>query len=74
MRTLKIRRHAIVWLGTIILALFMTTAPACAQSTTGSIYGTAADSSGTLIPGAAVTAVQLETNETHAIVSNASGN
>jgi len=52
----------------------MTAVPACAQSTTGSIYGTVTDSSGAVIPNAAVTVVQLETNETHATVSNASGN
>jgi hypothetical protein len=57
------------------LALVVWLAPTGnAQSTTGSIYGTVADSSGAVIPQAAVTVVEVQTNETHATASNESGN
>lgn len=58
----------------VILSLgFFLADHAFAQTVTGSIYGTVADPSGAIIPGAAVTATNVGTNEAHTTKSNASG-
>lgn len=46
---------------------------AFAQTVTGSIYGTVADPSGAIIPGATVTATNVGTNEVHTTKSNGAG-
>jgi hypothetical protein len=51
----------------------MNAAIADAQAVYGSLVGNVSDSSGGAIPGATVTATQVETNLTREVVTNASG-
>ncbi|MEO6829601.1 MAG: carboxypeptidase regulatory-like domain-containing protein, partial [Acidobacteriaceae bacterium] len=46
---------------------------AAAQAVTGSIYGTVADPSGAVVPGATITVTNVGTNEVHTTKSNGAG-
>jgi len=56
-----------------VLSLLIS-APAFAQSTAGSIYGIVTDASGGVIPQAAITVINVQTNETHTAKSDGAGN
>lgn len=60
-------------MSTIAILIPFSAVPALTQTTTGSIYGTIADSSGAMIPGAAITATNLDTNGTVSVKSNSIG-
>ncbi len=62
------------WICALVVFGWLTSSLSGAQSTTGSIYGTVADSTGAVIPGATVTVVETGTNETHSTTSDGSGN
>jgi hypothetical protein len=51
----------------------MASAPAHAQTTTGSMYGTVADSTGAVVPRVIVTVTNVQTNEVHTTTSNGLG-
>lgn len=53
--------------------LFLLTMPASAQLPTGTILGVVKDSSGAVVPGAAVTIQSIETNQTRKAVTDSSG-
>jgi hypothetical protein len=57
----------------IALVLFMITAPVNAQVTTAGIFGTVADRSGAVVPGADVTVINAETNLARSAKSEADG-
>jgi hypothetical protein len=67
-RVSRLRSH--VWSLTILLAGIH---PLAAQEFRGSITGQVSDSSGALIPGASITAVEHSTNQTYAAKTNAAG-
>ena len=67
-------RRWIGWICALVVFGWLTSSLSGAQSTTGSIYGTVADSTGAVIPGATVTVVETGTNETHSTTSDGSGN
>ncbi len=56
-----------------ILQVFVLTGAATAQQLYGSLVGNVTDSTGAALPGATVTATQLETNLTREVVTNATG-
>lgn len=58
--------------GLFLLAMFVATT-AFAQSPTGTIRGTVTDSSGAVIPGAAITLTNVSTNEVHTTKSDGVG-
>jgi len=57
----------------MVLVLFVAAVPAFAQLPTGTILGTVKDASGALIPGAAVTAQNLETGASRSTLTNETG-
>jgi hypothetical protein len=61
-----------VWL-IMCLSLIPLCRNSCAQVFYGSIVGTVTDSSGSVVPGAMITAIQMETNEVRTATSNESG-
>src|SRR5258707_9480204 len=65
------RAIGLVTLSALSCALFVPRA--LGQVTNGSIYGTVADSSGAVIPGAAVTATNVSTSASKTTKTNASG-
>jgi hypothetical protein len=56
-----------------VLQLLVLTTPLTAQQLYGSLVGNVTDSTGAALPGATVTATQLETSLTREVVTNASG-
>lgn len=58
----------------VVACLSLLTAPLVSQTFYGSIIGTASDASGSLIPGASVTLINLGTSERRAAETDASGN
>ena len=70
--TRHIRKMAYLLLAAVFV--WVTSGPARAQSTTGSIYGTITDSTGAILPGADVTIKSVETGLTHARKSDSQGN
>jgi hypothetical protein len=67
-----IRKAAYVLIAAIFV--WMTSGPACAQSTTGSIYGTITDSTGAIVPGADITVKNVETGQSSVRKSDSQGN
>ena len=57
----------------LILALAVSVAPIAAQTIRGALTGTVTDSTGALVPGAAVTATNRDTGISETAVSNAQG-
>jgi hypothetical protein len=57
----------------LITTLLLLPKPMAAQTTTGSIYGTVADPTGAVIPGASIVITNTATNETLKATSNGSG-
>ncbi len=58
----------------LFLLLFLAATPALAQRGRGTILGTVSDSTGAVIPDAAVTVTNVATNQATAVVTNADGN
>ena len=58
----------------LLAGMFTTTSSLHAQNAFGALVGTATDSSGAVVPGAAVTLTNLGTNEKKVVQSDASGN
>jgi hypothetical protein len=64
------------WLGiiaSVLLLLLFTRTPVAAQADRGVITGTVTDKSGAVVPGAAVTAIRVDTNTTYKTNTTASG-
>ena len=57
----------------VFLVILFSISTVSAQTITGSIYGTVADASGAVVPGATVTVTNISTNEVHSTQSNGSG-
>jgi hypothetical protein len=58
---------------TLVAALLGTPSPARAQAVTGTLLGNITDSSGAAVPGATVTATEVQTNTSRTTVSNETG-
>jgi hypothetical protein len=58
----------------VFLAVMLLASHAVAQTATGTIYGTVADPSGAVVPGAIVTVTNIHTNVARTAKSDASGN
>src|SRR4051812_19694435 len=58
---------------TVLLTIAIATA-VCAQAITGTILGSVTDSSGAVLPGMTVTAINIGTNQTRTTITNESGN
>ena len=56
-----------------LAAILLLPAAATAQLTRGSIAGTARDASGAVVPGATVAVINVATNATHTVVTDAQG-
>jgi len=70
-------RQACLCSGILVLAFYLVLAPISAWAQigdTGQIQGTVKDASGAVIPGAAVTATEVDTNRTSTAVTNSNGN
>ncbi|HEX5284899.1 MAG TPA: carboxypeptidase regulatory-like domain-containing protein, partial [Bryocella sp.] len=67
-----IRKAAYVLMAAIVV--WMASGPACAQSTTGSIYGTITDSTGAILPGANITVSNVATGQNAIRKSDSQGN
>src|SRR5947208_37675 len=65
-------QRRLLWLNLVVFLLFFQ-AVAAAQTTTGSIAGTVKDSSGAVVPNAAITLKNLDTGDTRRAVTDASG-
>jgi Carboxypeptidase regulatory-like domain len=62
------------WIATIILSLLLTPGASLAQSqSTGTILGTVKDPSGLLIPGAMVSVINVDTNDTRTVTTSSDG-
>jgi hypothetical protein len=59
--------------GVVVAAVAMLPAKTLAQSATGSIYGTVADATGAVVPGAAVTVTNVQTNVSQGAKTNGKG-
>lgn len=74
MRVQRVKRQSLI-VHLCILGVFLWIAVGVApgQTTTGSVYGTVADSSGAVLPNAQVTVTNVHTGETHTARTNGSG-
>lgn len=63
-----------IWTVLFVCLLLLATGPASAQTTFASITGTVTDSSGAVVPGAKIEAIQVESNYRYTAVSNDVGN
>ena len=62
------------WIATIVVSLLLTPGASLAQSqSTGTILGTVKDPSGLLIPGATVSVINVETNDTRTVATGSDG-
>src|ERR1044072_7483236 len=59
--------------GFVLVVLSVSSVPALAQDTTGTILGTITDASGAVLPGVTVTVKNTDTSQSRAIVSDAAG-
>src|SRR5512145_1798463 len=64
---------ALVALAMAALVVLATPSKAAAQAVTGTLLGNVTDSSGGAVPGATVTATEVQTNVSRSVVSNESG-
>lgn len=69
----KFRRPRLALLSSLMVAVLFCAMQASAQTTTGSVYGSAADSSGAVIPNAAIVLNNVETNAVLATKTSDSG-
>src|SRR6187549_3220965 len=58
----------------MLVSLLWAPAPVAAQSLYGSLTGLVTDQTGAALPGASVTVTQAETNLSHDVVTNGTGN
>ena len=73
MKTQKMQIPAVVLVVCLLFAPWVFVAPAHAQTTTGSIYGTVSDTMGAVISNASVATKNVQTGESRAVQTNASG-
>ena len=67
------RQSAVARIGLCVLALWLCAVPAAAQFDRGQISGVIKDESGAIIPGATVTAIQVQTKTPRVTVTDGSG-